>query len=160
MNAATKKKEAPLNEVSKVEASVSESSQLLEPSSEKVPLLSLSDVLANADIGWYHILTMFTVFVGYCGRHALLDLMPVLSTRLYVEMDLTPELESALATVTFLGKTLSYLMTGVIANIFGRYACAIWGTVWAIVWNTLCAVSWNIESLIAFRLLWSFGSSE
>ena len=135
--------------------SAKESSKLLEPNPEDINLTvqSVADILATIDFGRCHILTMVAVFVGYSGRHALLDMMPVLSTRLYVEMNLTPELESSLATVTFVGMALSYIITGVFADAYGRRTCAIWGTVWIVFWNTLCAISWNIESLIAFRML-------
>ncbi|XP_075264709.1 uncharacterized protein LOC142356802, partial [Convolutriloba macropyga] len=85
--------------------------------SEPLKSDSISETIANAPINRYHVITMVTVFAGYCGRNALLDMTPVLSTRLFVEMNLTPEMESALATVTFIGMTISYLFTGCISTL-------------------------------------------
>ena len=128
--------------------------------SEPLKSDSISETIANAPINRYHVITMVTVFAGYCGRNALLDMTPVLSTRLFVEMNLTPEMESALATVTFIGMTISYLFTGWIANKFGRKVCVVWGTIWTFFWNARGALAWNIESIIAFRAFWSLSACE
>ncbi|XP_075248246.1 uncharacterized protein LOC142341209 isoform X2 [Convolutriloba macropyga] len=101
---------------------------------------------------------MVSVFFGYCARHSILDMTPVLSTRLYVEMDLTPELESVFAIVTFVGITLSFLLSGLIAGRIGRKTCAILGTGWMVLWNILCGCAWNIEVLILLRFLMSLGA--
>ena len=142
------------------EKSVHDFSNVRDTEGEVTRSTSLSDIIAEIELNRYHITTMITVFVGYSARHALLDMAPVLSTRLYVEMDLTPEMESALATVTFIGMTISYLLTGWIANKFGRKKCVVWGTVWTLFWNALSAVAWNMQSLIVFRFMWSFGACK
>ena len=121
---------------------------------------SLSNILADAPLGRYHAWTMVSVFFGYCARHSILDMTPVLSTRLYVEMDLTPELESVFAIVTFVGITLSFLLSGLIAGRIGRKTCAILGTGWMVLWNILCGCAWNIEVLILLRFLMSLGACK
>ena len=100
---------------------------------------------------------IFIAFMGYLSMHTILDMMPVLSTRLYVEFDWTPELESSLGAATFAGQTVSYLLTGLVANRVGRKMGSIFGMAWTVFWSILWSLSWDIESLIAIRLLASLG---
>ena len=124
------------------------------------PQCTTSDVINFIGFGKYQIIILFVMFMGFCCEHALLDMIPVLSTRLYVELDLTPELESTLGTVTFFGLTFSIIINGFLANKFGRKTSTIASSVWMIFWSILCSVSWNDASLIAFRFMFSFGGGK
>ena len=44
---------------------------------------------------------VFVIFLSFFSAFALLSMMPLLSTRLYVDLNLTPQLESALGSATF-----------------------------------------------------------
>ena len=89
---------------------------------------------------------IFIAFMGYLSVHTILDMMPVLSTRLYVEFDWTPELESSLGAATFAGQTVSYLVTGLVANRVGRKMGSVFGMAWTVFWSILWSLSWDIES--------------
>ena len=95
--------------------------------------------------------------MGYFGKHSIMEMMPVLSTRLYVQFNWTPQLESTLGTATFAGHTLSYLLSGVLASRVGRKWCSILGMTWTMFWTVLGCFSGSIECLVALRLLASLG---
>ena len=119
-----------------------------------------ADLISDIGFGKYQAMVVFITFMGYFAKHSIMDMMPVLSTRLYVQFDWTPELESALGAATFAGQTLSYLLTGLLASRVGRKTCTVFGMVWTVSWTVLWSFSWSIESLIAIRLISSLGVGE
>ena len=117
-----------------------------------------SDIIKQIGFGWYQLRIILILFMAFAGEHALMDMIPVLSTRLYVELDLTAEREANLGVVTFAGLTFSYMVNGVIADKIGRKWSTIFSSVWVIFWNVLCAASYNYATILSFRLIYSFGS--
>ena len=80
--------------------------------------------------------------------------------RLYVELGLTAEMESALSIASFAGFAFCHLFWGWVADRFGRRTYALWSSLWIVFWSLLCIVAPTYSWLIAFRLIYSLAGGE
>ena len=105
-------------------------------------------------------ITVLIVFMGFLGTSSLLDLTPILSTRLYVELDMTSGMESTLGFVSFIGLALSYVISGLVADKIGKRNCVLLAGVWMLFWNVMASIAWNATWVIVFRLMFSLAAGE
>ena len=105
------------------------------------------------------ILIAITFFVPF-GEIGEIMLMPILSTRLYAEMGLTPKMESLLASASFFGFAIGYPFWGVVADRVGRKPALIFTHCWILLWGIMSAAAPSISWLIAFRIMYSLAGGK
>ncbi|XP_075259618.1 synaptic vesicle 2-related protein-like isoform X2 [Convolutriloba macropyga] len=114
-----------------------------------------TQIISHIGFGKSQVVMMTVLFFAWFAEHSEINLMPILSTRLYVEMDLTPELESALGAASFAGFAVSYPLWGIIADKIGRRPTLILSHCWILFWGILCCLAPSLTWLIVFRVMYS-----
>ena len=119
-----------------------------------------TQIISHIGFGKSQVVMMTVLFFAWFAEHSEINLMPILSTRLYVEMDLTPELESALGAASFAGFAVSYPLWGIIADKIGRRPTLILSHCWILFWGILCCLAPSLTWLIVFRVMYSLAGGK
>ena len=114
-----------------------------------------TQIIEAIGLGKSQYLMMTILFFGFFSEVSETSLMPILSTRLYVEFELTSSLESAMGAASFAGFAVGYVLWGAIADKIGRRPALILSHCWVLFWAIMCAIAPTVGWLIAFRLIYS-----
>ncbi|XP_075249701.1 synaptic vesicle 2-related protein-like isoform X2 [Convolutriloba macropyga] len=131
---------------------------------EQVPLIgkidaTSSDLINKFIFGRFQITLFAVTFLGYFGVYGSMQLTIYLSTRLYVEMGLTPTIESLLSVCSYTGFAVGFPVVGVLADKIGRKNTIVISFCWIAFWNCMCALSPDIKWLLIFRTGYSLAAT-
>ena len=119
-----------------------------------------SDLLFQIGFGKSQVLLLTLLSFAYMAQYNMVTMMPYLSTRLYVDMDLSPSLESSLGVASYAGFAVSYPFWGLVADKFGRRWSLLLASFWILFWNALYVLSPSISWVVAFRLMYSLAGGK
>ena len=119
-----------------------------------------SHFIETIGFGKSQIIFILITSLGFISEYGLIQLMPLLSTHLYVSMGLTEEMESALGVASYSGFAVGYPLWGFISDKIGRKSATLLSALWVLLWSLLSCVAPDVYWLIVTRILFSFGAGE
>ena len=122
--------------------------------------LTPSEVIDSLGFGWAQGINFLIISFGFVSLWSTVQLIPYLSTRLYVEFDLTPELESTLSVASFSGFAISHPLAGYVADRIGRKPAILLTSCWLAFWSFMCCSAQNITQLILYRCFFSLAGGN
>ena len=121
---------------------------------------SPSDVITEIGFGKYQIIWLFIVGCSFLGGAAMVQLQAVWSSRLYVELQLTPTQESILSAVSFTGLTFSPVIFGWLCDRIGRKNSMVLANALLLFWNLMTCVWENYTWILFMRFFVSLSRGK
>ncbi|XP_075258402.1 putative transporter SVOPL [Convolutriloba macropyga] len=114
-----------------------------------------SELISMMGFGWTQIGIQMVFISTFFSQFLLLHMLPFLSTRLYVDLNLTPSQESAFSISSYFGFALSYVLWGWFSDKFGRKTYALASSVWIAIFSLFSAVAPSYTWLLICRVGYS-----
>ena len=119
-----------------------------------------TELIQKIGFGKAQLIMISLLFLCWFSEASEIMIMPILSTRLYAQWNLSPHYEAALGAFSYAGFAISYPIWGIIADFVGRRRGLLLACLWVLIWVTACAFAANMTQLLIFRLMYSLAGGK
>ena len=119
-----------------------------------------TELIQKIGFGKAQLIMISILFLSWFSEASEIMIMPILSTRLYAQWNLSPNYEAALGAFSYAGFAISYPIWGVIGDLVGRRRALLLACLWVLIWATACTFAANMDQLLIFRLLYSLAGGK